>query len=93
MAIGQASGMAPNAAKAKTAASVIFQMIDNKSAFDSDSKEGKARVPTPYLSILFQLSYYIIYIIFTYPYLIPLVIIIFLSIFLSFYLSIYQAIN
>ncbi len=41
MAIGQASAMAPNAAKAKTAASIIFEMIDSKSPIDAHSTEGK----------------------------------------------------
>jgi len=40
MGLGQAAGMAPDAAKAKRAASVIFQMIDHKSEIDATSPEG-----------------------------------------------------
>jgi len=40
MGMGQAAGMAPDAGKAKRAASVIFQMIDHKSEIDATSKDG-----------------------------------------------------
>jgi len=41
MGLGQAAGMAPDAAAAKRAASVIFKLIDHKSEIDPTSPEGE----------------------------------------------------
>ena len=39
--VGQTASMAPDAAKAKRAASVIFSIVDRKSPIDSASNAGK----------------------------------------------------
>jgi ATP-binding cassette subfamily B (MDR/TAP) protein 1 len=41
MGVGQTASMAPDAAKAKRAAAVIFSVVDRKSPIDSGSAEGK----------------------------------------------------
>ena len=40
LALGQASGFAPNYSKAKLAAKRVFELLDRRSKIDSSSKEG-----------------------------------------------------
>lgn len=60
MAIGQASAMAPDAAKAQTSAEQIFKLLDRKPAIGGDEETKKAVTPPVSLPVFKTLSFCLI---------------------------------